>query len=311
MKILKITSKANLIIMMSLFIVAFSNVAFFKNVLEIYPLTAKKSGFLVSLVIVLTNVIIILLTLLSSRFIIKPLLIVLLITALASYFMDSYGVVIDHNMIDSSFKTDVSELLDLLSVKLVLYFACLGILPSIYIYRVTINYASFIREHKSLRYYTNPTYSLYSVGKYLNKKFNSKNDDIAVVALGLDAHISETSKQKKLVILVVGETARADRFSLNGYSQPTNPYLEQEDIISFSDFYSFGTSTAISVPCMFSVFTHDDFTLEKANNTENLLDVLTHAGVNVLWRDNKSNSKGVAKRVTYEDYKTQAKKHHL
>jgi lipid A ethanolaminephosphotransferase len=91
---------------------------------------------------------------------------------------------------------------------------------------------------------------------------------------------------------------------LNGYPLTTNPLLEQEDIISFDDFSSCGTSTAISVPCLFSVFPKNDFTLEKANATENLLDILTHAGTNVLWRDNNSDSKGVALRVNYENFKT-------
>jgi lipid A ethanolaminephosphotransferase len=55
----------------------------------------------------------------------------------------------------------------------------------------------------------------------------------------------------KLTILVVGETARAANFSLNGYTRPTNPELAKEDVISFANASSCGTATAISVPCMF------------------------------------------------------------
>jgi lipid A ethanolaminephosphotransferase len=67
---------------------------------------------------------------------------------------------------------------------------------------------------------------------------------------------------------------------------------------------SCGTSTAISVPCIFSNFTRGQFNNEKAATTENLLDILSHTKkINILWRDNNSNSKGVALRVTYEDYK--------
>lgn len=108
-----------------------------------------------------------------------------------------------------------------------------------------------------------------------------------------------------MLILVVGETARADRFSLTGYSRITNPYLEKEDAISFSNYYSCGTTTAVSLPCMFSILNKNEYTKEKASQTENLLDVLTYAGVNVLWRDDNSDSKGVALRVPFESYKTQ------
>ena len=67
--------------------------------------------------------------------------------------------------------------------------------------------------------------------------------------------------------------------------------------------YSCGTTTAVSVPCMFSLLERRNYNDSKAKSTENVLDVLSHAGVKVLWRDNNSSSKGVADRVTYEDYR--------
>lgn len=104
--------------------------------------------------------------------------------------------------------------------------------------------------------------------------------------------------------MVVGEAARADHFSLNGYERETNPLLKKEEIIDFSHMYSCGTTTAISVPCMFSIYDRNDYDTQKGLHTENVLDVLSHAGVEVIWRDNNSNSKGVADRVQYENYRT-------
>jgi len=93
------------------------------------------------------------------------------------------------------------------------------------------HYTSFFREHKPLRFSTNPTYWIYSIGKHINKTVNS--GPIVVKALGTDAKIVDTDRRyKKLVIMVVGEAARADHFSLNGYEKKTNPLLEKEDIIS-------------------------------------------------------------------------------
>ena len=104
--------------------------------------------------------------------------------------------------------------------------------------------------------------------------------------------------------MVVGEAVRADRLSLNGYTRQTTPLLQREDIIKFPEMYSCGTSTAVSVPCMFSIFTRDEYSDNNMKSQENLLDVLHHAGVNILWRDNNSDSKGTALRVPYEDYKS-------
>ena len=75
-------------------------------------------------------------------------------------------------------------------------------------------------------------------------------------------------------------------------------------IINFENMYSCGTTTAVVVPCMFSIYNRCEYDTSKGLHTENALDVLSHAGVEVLWRDNNSNSKGVADRVRYEHYKS-------
>jgi lipid A ethanolaminephosphotransferase len=252
--------------------------------------------------------------------------------------MGIYHVVIDVGMIQNTLQTDLNESMDLFSFKLILYVLFLGILPSIYIYQKPIKYlsphkelwmkikiilislgvmgffllsfsqfyASFFREHKPLRYHTNPTYWIYSIGKYA--KQTVKSGPVVITPIGMDANINleKEDEEKELVILVVGEAARADRFSLNGYKRETNPLLKQEkNLVSFSNFSSCGTSTAVSVPCMFSMFGKDDYTYDKGISTENILDVLLHTNqIKVLWRDNNSDSKGVALRVPYEDFRS-------
>ena len=162
-------------------------------------------------------------------------------------------------------------------------------------------YTSFFREHKALRFYTNPTYAFYSIGKYIGHKIDSGKEPFR--RIGLDAKKAADAKGRKLVIVVVGEAARADHFSLNGYSRETNPLLKEKDIINFSSIYSCGTSTAVSVPCMFSMFDRSSYSDKKGKSTENVLDILQHSGVKVLWRDNNSSSKGVADRVEYQNYR--------
>ncbi len=332
---MKSITTTSLIIISSVFLVAFDNVAFFRDVTAFYPVSRVNIGFLASLAVALTGVIVLLLTLVSSRYIFKPVLILLLfISSIAGYFMNNYNVIIDHTMIQNIFSTNVKEAADLFSFKLVLYVLVLGLLPSLAVYKVKIKhgtvksefisrlklaaitvaviffsvlifskfYTSFLREHKPLRYRTNPTYSLYSMGKYLQNKFKDLN--IELKPIGQDANIPATDADRELIILVIGEAARVDRFSLNGYPRETNPLLKNEDVISLRNVHSCGTSTDVSVPCMFSIYSRGSYTEKKGKSTENLLDVLSHTGkVNILWRENNSDSKDVALRVRYEDYK--------
>jgi len=332
----KSVRQQTLILFAVLLLVIFGNGAFFKHVTEVYPLTSVMNTLFVgSLGIVLMSVTTIVLTLLSSRYTIKPLLItILIVSSLIGYFMDSYDIVVDTHMIQNALETNFNESADLFNLKLVLYFVLLGIIPSIIVYRSNIEettfkkaliakikvigialgialvlilslskfYTSFFREHKPLRYYANPVYYLYSMGSYVKQSFSHPYTGLAVT--GADA--VSTPHERRLIILVVGEAVRWDHFSLNGYSRETNPLLKKEDIVNFTQFTSCGTETAVSVPCMFSILGHDDYEKEKAAHTENVLDVMKRAGVNVLWRDNNSDSKRVADRVEYQDYKIPA-----
>jgi len=332
---LKVLSQSKLIFLISIFLVFFGNITFFKKTLEVYPLEGVNILFIGSIVITFILFINILFTLVSSKYTTKVLLIVIvLISAFTSYFMDTYNVVIDDNMIANSLQTNLDESLDLLSLQLVFYAFFLGIVPAYFIYNTPVTYGSlkselfskiksivasliiiailllsfssyytsFFREHKTLRYHANPTFWIYSVKKYIKKTFTS--DTVVVKPIGNDAKITEDKEEKKeLIIMVVGEAARADRFSLNGYERETNPLLKQEDIINFSNMRSCGTATAVSVPCMFSIFGRDDYSYKKGIGTQNVLDILKKSGVEILWRDNNSDSKGVALRVPYEDFR--------
>ncbi|MFY4806159.1 phosphoethanolamine transferase [Aliarcobacter butzleri] len=334
---MKSLSQYKLILFSSIFFTLFYNFSFYKNVINTYGFSGLNIIYLLSTTILLISLLTLIFTIFSSKYTTKPILITLFaISAFTAYFMDSYGVVIDTEMIRNSLQTNLNESKDLFSLKLVLYVIFLAILPTYFVYKIQIEYksfkselfsklktillslvlilviifsfskfyTSFFREHKPLRYNVNPIYWIYSIGNYINKSF-----DVAPTTLqeiGKDSKVIEPiNEPKELIILVVGETARADRFSINGYGKETNPLLKQEDIINFPNMYSCGTSTAHSVPCMFSIFGKDDYSYKKGISTENILDVLINTkDVSILWRDNNSDSKGVALRIDYEDFKT-------
>ncbi|HEY0822545.1 MAG TPA: sulfatase-like hydrolase/transferase, partial [Ramlibacter sp.] len=101
----------------------------------------------------------------------------------------------------------------------------------------------------------------------------------------------------RLLVLVLGETGRSGNFGLNGYPRDTTPQLARLQAVSFRNAWSCGTSTAASVPCMFSPLGREGF-LARSRDSENLVDVLQHAGLAVLWIDNQAGGcKGVCDRV--------------
>jgi lipid A ethanolaminephosphotransferase len=118
-----------------------------------------------------------------------------------------------------------------------------------------------------------------------------------------------------LLVLVVGETARAANVSLGGYGhdsgRDTTPALralqarglapqgqKEGQLHYFSQVTSCGTNTQASVPCMFSHHGKEGHE-SQSGSFDNLLDVLQRAGLAVLWLDNQSGCKGVCDRVTH------------
>ena len=314
-------------------IVATGNATFFARVLATYPPAGGNLPALLSVTAVLAAATILLLAPLCIGRLTKPVLILaLLLAAPGAYFMDSFGIVINEEMLQNVAQTNVGEAGDLLRFKLLLYCAGFGLLPALLVARARLPrrgsrgdlvdrlkllglalvvliglvllfggfYASFVREHKVLRSYANPAYPVYSAVNYAKAHLGiGKAMAAAISPIGLDARRTPGAR-RKLVVLVVGETARADHFGLNGYARQTTPRLHAAGVVNFPDFRACGTSTAVSVPCMFSLAGSTG----KVEGQESLLDVLQRAGINVLWLDNNSDSKGVALLVPYRDFRS-------
>lgn len=333
-----ITPQSRVMLLAALFIMLAGNRELFERLLEIYPFSLDNIPFLLSLALFFTlATMIFLLVITFGRAGRWVLALLLLGASQAAYYMDQYAVVIDTVMIDNMLNTNPQEFAGLASWSLLWRTIVLGVVPAWMVLRYwprgislrqelrsrlllvlllvvalvvvaapfTAGYASFIREHKTTRMYANPTYFAYSLVNYLGQKLK-KPADTTLAKVAQDAREIGPEYKKELLILVVGETARADRFSLNGYGRPTNPLLAQENVVSLTNVTSCGTSTGESVPCMFSVMKRRNFNREQALHIENALDVLFENGVQILWRDNNSDSKGVATRMEYQDFKTPA-----
>lgn len=327
-----------LLVLAVCFICLVGNVSYVQQVLAVYP-TDTYSGFLIALGCVSVLVTLVIATLFSFVMPLKACLAMLcIITASASYFVDTFGVVIDDVMIQNLFETNLGEALDLVSFSMFIQIVIIGVVPCFLLWKIQLPslsarawvigklkvlgaaitllclcfaaYSSyftvFFREHKTLRFYLNPVYPIYSFAFNVNSKLKTP-DDYELERFAITSTQESVQNKPKLLVVVVGETVRAQNFQLNGYAKATTPRLAaRSDIVYFSDVTACGTSTAISVPCMFSFIDHESFSTDAARRQENALDILAKSGVNVLWRDNNSSSKGVADRVQFEDFKTEA-----
>ena len=275
-----------------------------------------------------------LLALTAWRLTVKPAVsLVVLTAALGAHFMASYSAVIDSPMLTNVLQTNRAEVRDLLSLRFAVGLLVLAGMPLCWVWTRRVAHvptatqlgrnalavlaslalvlmlvlalfadlSATMRMHPSMRYLINPLNSFYAVADLAFA--HRVQPGGPPVPIGLDAHlapraVAAPSPKPPLLLLVIGETARADHFALNGYARATNPQLAQRKVLSFRNVSSCGTSTAASLPCMFSHLGKAGFEARQHEH-ENLLDLAQRAGLAVLWIDNQAGCKGLCDRVAH------------
>ncbi len=329
-------SYATFTFLLALYFTAIVNLPVYKALIGIFSqLETVKLGFVITIPLFFLACLNFLFSLFSWPKISKPFFIILLIlSSMVSYAGFNYGVMFDYGMIANIIETDSSEASSYLSLYSMMWTLVMGIIPALIIYKLPMkpltnpfkfvtakiasmlvslvligliaamyyqDYASVGRNNSYLKKMIIPTQFVYSASQYVKDTYfttpqpykqiglDAKQSDVALV----QAHTKPT-----LMIMVVGETARAQNYELNGYHRNTTPYTRELDMISFQDVTACGTATAVSVPCMFANMNRDNFERSQADNQDNLLDIMKRANVSQLWKENDGGDKSVAKNIT-------------
>lgn len=292
------------------------------------PDTLREWLFYFSVPVLLSSINIIFLSLVGALF--APRVVVAVSVLIASFLLYanvSFGIIFDSTMIQNMAETNSGEALSYLNVSVILFLLVAGALPLIFIAKLTLrdsllkrvksvlllnavaalsivligavfykDYSSVGRNNKGLVKYIIP-YAFYdSAAKYVRNTYLYPEmpyrvlDESPVLA-------GDATVEPHTTVVVVGETARADKFASNGYYRQTTRNIESLGAVSFSHVESCGTATAVSVPCMFSRLSREEYESRVADKQDNALDIIQRAGVNVTWIDNNSSCKGVCKRV--------------
>ncbi|MGB0973428.1 MAG: phosphoethanolamine--lipid A transferase EptA [Flavobacteriaceae bacterium] len=221
------------------------------------------------------------------------------INAIALYFINTYGVIIDRSMIGNVFNTNYEESSSFFSLTLVGYVCVLGIIPSILLFKYSILYSKpkrffthvvvtliFLlslvyanstnwlwidKNSKTLGGLVMPWSYVVNTCRYYNKK-NKKNKKEILLP---NAKIK--NKEKTVVVLVIGESARSSNFSLYGYQKNTNPLLSEVDNLKIYNAESSATYTTAGVK---AILDHK----ETSKLYEILPNYLNRTGVDVIWR---------------------------
>jgi lipid A ethanolaminephosphotransferase len=319
-------SVETLALLASLFFSVFGNAVFWREVVatgDLHGANGLLSG--ASLFVLVTALQTFLFCLLLYRPIAKPVLILLLlVTASAIHFMSRYTIYLNEEMIRNVLHTDARESSELLTVSLLYTLILYGVVPALLVLRVRLkkrtwlraigvrivclfaavcvavgsallsfqDLSALMRTHHELRHLITP-------GNYLvaltQTAVDSGKRGKTRIPVGVDAKVAArpSGAKPRVLVLVVGETLRAQNWGLNGYARQTTPELARIAPLNFIDVTACGTSTEVSLPCMFSMYGRADYDKNRIARSESLMHVLDHAGIRTEWRDNQSGCKGV------------------
>lgn len=235
-----------------------------------------------------------------SRFVGKFLMVVtFMISSIATYFVNTYNIIIDKGMIGNVINTNYDEASSFFSVKLLLYIFLFGILPSIYIIKaklITVKLKRFLattlltllffaavifanaanwlwidKHDTTLGGLVMPWSYTVNTARFYIHKHQSNRKEILLP----DATIKDN--KKSVLVLVIGESARSKNFSLYGYEKNTNPLLSETPNLFHFPAVSCATYTTAGMKC---ILEH-----KKSNDLYEILpNYLFRNNVSVVWR---------------------------
>ncbi|MCR5085026.1 MAG: phosphoethanolamine transferase [Succinivibrionaceae bacterium] len=270
--------------------------------------------------------------LLSARWLLRPWLsLLLLVTGFSLYVREFLGILLNSDMLENFLETDTAEALTYINPVSVGVVTATGILPAALVWvprmrfpqgllRATALRAGLccaclallaalafpfynqlvitVRNHHYLRHQIIPYTAIFGAIKVAGDHLESLQEEPEHQRLAADVAPLPGAAQEEILILAVGETARAANFAQNGYGRNTTPYTSARgDVLFFTDVSSCGTSTRVSVPCMFSHRSRGEVDIDSARYEDNLTDFLTAAGYEVSWLENDSDCKYVCDRL--------------
>ncbi|WMJ70108.1 phosphoethanolamine--lipid A transferase [Stenotrophomonas sp. 24(2023)] len=323
-------SSEALIALASLFFAVAGNSLFWHSAMASHPGSLRYG---LSLLLLLLGTHAFLLGIIVWRWNARVLLsVLLLVTAMAAYYMDRYHIYLDADMLRNVLATDRKESSELLTPSLLWPLLWLGVLPVIVLWRVQLRRRSWgrallwragflllaaatavggalvsfqdvsalMRNQREVRYLATPANVLLGLPRALRSENPVQRAPKLPIGTDAKATPRAAGSKPRLLVIVLGETARAQNWGLNGSPHATTPELAQANVINFPDMHSCGTSTEVSVPCLFSPWGRHDYDEKKIRAHQSLLHVLSRAGVSPLWRDNQSGCKGVCEGLAFE-----------
>lgn len=283
----------------------FTLVAYHKALFA-YVIDNVEGGFSGFIIIISFVLLLFVFNFMFSMLLIKPLRMVgrvivaisLILNGAALYFVNTSNVLLTRDLMGNIFNTRMSEASGFITTGLFVYIIIFGVLPALYVIFRKVEYGKISTFAKSV--------GLSLVGIVAIASLNMNN------VLWIDRHAPKigslimpwsyvvntarhfhhqmmlnrkeiklpdatiNTEDRSVMVLVIGESARRENFSLYGYARETNPLLKQDSVTTYIATAS-ATSTTDAVKAILDHKSAEDL-------YEILPNYMYRNGVDVVWR---------------------------
>ena len=270
-------NRHNLVLFVAIAILIYLNTIFVKDVITEeykFAIILSNIGFSFFFITVIS---------VNNIFFIVFFSIMLLIGGLLSYFQIFFGISFNESVLESALNTNFNEVSTFISYKIILWMLFSWLLPSIILVAKSgllridfkdkikskilfsiigaiifympmlfvkgINPIVFLQHMTAVNLY--PTNFFVTLKThFIHNKFRKDSKKVDVFK-NYKFHLNQDNIK---VVLVIGESARSDRFSINGYSRDTTPRLRKNNnLVSFRNAFSLATYTILGVKNIFKI----------------------------------------------------------
>ena len=238
------------------------------------------------------------------------------VSIIAIYFISTMGIEIDGNMLQNALYTNSSEALEL--VDMYFYIYIIMAFTGLYLLNKKL---IFVQKNLSLKRYISfiliillSAFGMFKLNRVALDEF-IKHDTPKIVPayifpaisdyiIDLDRGVEIKKKNissefelkqdlnNTIVVFVIGESARGDRFELNGYYRATNTnLLNQNGVVSIKNVTSCDTSTLNAIPCLMMRVTQSQYNQEIKESS--FVEVYKDLGYETYWYSRNSDQKRI------------------
>lgn len=147
--------------------------------------------------------------------------------------------------------------------------------------------------------------NVFYLSNYIDQSLQIRKESEEISAVQPSFDVQKIDEGVQNIILIIGESARKQNFSLYGYHKKTTPYedAEKKNMLLFENAVSPAGITNLSVPLVLSTVEPSEFQAHFNKISDNIINLSNHVGYKTSWISMQGAARGITSIANMSTYK--------